>query len=350
MTRRRLGGCLITLLLLGITYLIASFGYCRGWWGKENLILRSLWLCTCSKKFEQSLYPENVEVLVSARECTNGHRQILPFESFTGECKPPRFSGVPGGRKIFVENDFIDLYTKQKTPANLPSGYEIWGFLTDELALLYKRNTYVFDLTNQKLVEVKEFHLQPGSDMESLIEAMKKAEKVFVLHDSMTIVLGIDYWNHPDRNFHFSDLDMPSIKQQGMEAFLQDNGITYLVGASPQDTYVGLSPDGKYQAKLDGVYLTNTEQKIVDFNILQLPSNVRHTPSENLGGVLFVPRYWRSDSKAIVLDAVNGFHDYHHPILVVFELLPPFALYLSLPQPLLLVNLPVQLDQPTPVP
>ncbi len=69
---KKLRGCLIALAILIVGVIVvyngARWSYYQGWWGKDNPIARYLWLCDAPPGFEQTLYPENVEILVPACE------------------------------------------------------------------------------------------------------------------------------------------------------------------------------------------------------------------------------------------------------------------------------------------
>ncbi len=69
---KKLSGCLIALAIfivgVVVVYNGARWSYYQGWWGKQNPIARYLWLCDAPPGFEQTLYPENVEILVPACE------------------------------------------------------------------------------------------------------------------------------------------------------------------------------------------------------------------------------------------------------------------------------------------
>lgn len=84
--KRGLVGCLTTLGIacLGLValYYGARWGYYQGWWGKNNPVARYFWLCDAPAGFEQTLYPENVEILVPACENLRGvHHQSVYFTS-----------------------------------------------------------------------------------------------------------------------------------------------------------------------------------------------------------------------------------------------------------------------------
>lgn len=109
-------------------YTITRTGYCRSWWGSNVLIFRSLWLCGCGAEFEQSLYPDGVEVMFSACQNVTVHE-------------------VGVGTHLFVEGDdeytaadayLLDMMTGEKIPFTPMLESDEYQFITDKLLWVFE--------------------------------------------------------------------------------------------------------------------------------------------------------------------------------------------------------------------
>lgn len=358
MKKRGFKSCLlwavILIIVLSLSPLVFKFGYCHSWWGKGNLLLRSLWLCSCSPEFEQSLYPENVEILVSACECggqgaTSPHVQFDYFGMLVSTCThSPKVYGVPGGRLLFVDDRLINLYTGEITPFNISSPRSaIW--LSEDLIWTLGGDYYLTRRSDQESIHVP--HISENASLWNPIQAMKEAEKVFVVDTIFgfeVIILGSDFWSHPELNFFFyeDESHFPDIEQMGVDVFLEDNGISY------EQVYVGpLSPSSRFHAKPDGIYASDTGEKLLDYGLRDTPFWVWRSTSSGPALNLFSPCCWRSDERVLIL-ASNMRHS-NAPVLA-FSLTRwdwgAFGVFFSLPQPVLKVNIPEEVIDAVPMP
>lgn len=174
-------------ILVAIPFLV-WLGFCQGWWLQQNLWAHYWWQCQCGPEFEQSLYPDNVEIIVSA-------------------CRDPRSAVIsPDGRYMVVklrdtseEPEFIllDLVNGQEKPFPYLPAYaraDEMGFWTDTLFLAQEENSYlkIKDETNRlvqeydndfKLVDVtndKILNLTVLKDFSEALEAFQGADRVLV--------------------------------------------------------------------------------------------------------------------------------------------------------------------------
>lgn len=369
MKNQRLKGCLLQMGML-ITILIfipllLRVGYCQRWWGKENLLFRSMWLCTCSEEFEQSLYPENVTVLASACDCSEGRYRgsarprffLTPFPAVLFQtCEAsPIAARVPGNQFLQVGNHLIDLYTGETTPFVPPSGTgispETW--VTEDLLWVLNRGEYyLYRLSDQASLLIPDFRdLERGQvDISVLIEKLKQADQVWVIEYTVgtdLIALHTDFWNHPDENFYFNFLSLPrEIYKKGVDQFLADNGIAYEYVGNKNTT---TSPTGRFIAERDGVYVVENNEKIFDYEIPLphfYPYGVYSFP---YSPTFFYPLLWRGDERAVVLtispiigDLDSTTEPPHIPLFATFpsSAAGPFGILFSLPQPVLMVTIP----------
>jgi hypothetical protein len=349
MRKKRL--LLISLLIAlsyGIFSAVGSYGYCHGWWGKANSLMRALWLCKCSPEFERSLYPENVDVLVSACECAGGHRRVHPFENIFRQCVVPDVSQVPGGRLLQVGNELVDLYTYQRIPLNLPPNAKLAYWLTDDILVIGMMvagnyQIYLYNATSQQMAEIS----NPLGDFELdiFLQQARTAEKIIISNDTYggdQIFLVNVPNGYVEKNYSYDPYQIPdeyiSHLSPTFEEILDSHQISYTRTLQrSSDSFYSL--DGEWIAKSHGVYDVVNEN-LVDYNLPEWLGgwHARSTLS-TFTDMRFSARIWRSDSKALVL-WVGGSSWLSSPVYVVFELFPGAGIYLDFPQPILLFNLP----------
>lgn len=181
-------------VLLFLTPVVIKFGYLHRWWGKDSLVMRSLWLCEGSPEFEQSLYPENVEVLVSACECegqrvtraeVKGFRYMAPYLLVSACDAPHEVEKIPGGRLLFVDGQLINLFTGTREYSVLPGKVLIW--VTEDL-LWYedKGDNYLFLRSEQLSIPLNSIQVARPEllseegviDLNKLVEALKGSQQI----------------------------------------------------------------------------------------------------------------------------------------------------------------------------
>ncbi|MCC6299104.1 MAG: hypothetical protein IT314_07390 [Anaerolineales bacterium] len=242
-------------ILLGLP-LLFYYGYCWGLWGRNSLLLQSLFQCSCPAASEEWRYPEYVDVLVPA--CRHFNSRLSP-----------------SGRLLYVQETesksvatyLLNLETNEKTPFNLnDSGF---FFLTDDLLLVIVHNggdDYILDRTTGLQFPIQRFSsLRSSGYNNGLVEALHEAKFVFLLNDygDTVVALSPDFPAFSDRNFYFNDSYIPGDAYDRLERFLKENNIAYVnIPFSFQNDVI--SPTGKLVAREDGVYSLETGQEVVE--------------------------------------------------------------------------------------
>ena len=314
-----IGGCLLF-----------YYGYCWGWWGRGSLLLQYLFQCSCPATSEEARYPDNVDVIVPA--CSYGGSILSP-----------------SGRLLYVsEQDskfsltyLLDFQTGVKTPLVLPKGSNY--FLTDDLIFhsFYGDDEYILDIkTGNKYPIQNATRLKPNiysmGDIEPtlLLGALLRVDQIFLIDDVFqpVIALSSDFRTHPDENFTFNVLEFPGDRPNRIEQFLQKNDIDYhfVPGFFQEEA---LSPDGRFIAREDGIYLAGSGKKIVE----------AYT-AEGITGKYFSVLGWTYDSSGVL----------YYKFLDGCLLEPPSydggVCSIPVPQPLLKLKLPEEYLLPTQTP
>lgn len=250
-------------LIIGL-YALAYYSYCFGLWGKGSLLFQDLFQCGCPGSSEEWRYPNEVDIVVSA--CRN--REVILS---------------PSGRLLYVQQDrmslestyLLNLETGEKTAFVLPKGSNY--LLTDDLVFhsFYGNDQYILDITTGMKYPIQDAtHVAPNissiSDVEPnlLLEALSQVDQIFLVDDVFqpVIALSSDFRTHSENSFAFNSLDFPPGEIDSVRHFLQQNNIVY------QDVPAGFakearSPDGRFIAREDGIYLIKTNQLIVKAHI-----------------------------------------------------------------------------------
>ncbi|MBL8100818.1 MAG: hypothetical protein JNK81_16670 [Anaerolineales bacterium] len=270
--------------------------------------LPSLALCLAQDVFR----PPNTEVLVSA-------------------CTRPGARGVPDGETLFVREVrtgrmyLLDLLTgeKRKLP-NDPLLLDKGIFLSSDMVWLRGsygspdrngyRPHYVLDLPNgirYELLDLNELPLKDGRFDPKYYEYIKSADHVFINHRWQSVI-GLSSDLDEDRNviFRKSSLDTEEWGER-LENLLKELDVKYeIIDFSLYHTDVP-SPRNKYYASFNGIYITETNQRITS-------------------GMFNYFRGWYYDDSAII---VQGAGDY----LLTF---PGTSSIFYVPSPILKLNLP----------
>ena len=245
-------------VLLGLPLLL-YYSYCWGVWGRQSLLLQYLFQCNCPLASEEARYPDTVEVIVSA-------------------CKYRGSILSPSGRLLYVQEEesgfsstyLLNLQTNEKIPFTLPEGSNY--FLTDELMFhaFYGDDEYIWNITTGKQYPIERFakwnsdaYVNGELNLSILAERLREAKDVFLIDDDNIIALASDFYLNPERNFNIHRSEFPGRDANRVEQFLQQNNIAYHY---VPDMFPGeaASPDGKFIARADGIYLVETNQKISD--------------------------------------------------------------------------------------
>jgi len=282
-------GCLV--LLLAAPFLL-YFGYCWGLWGQHSLLLQYYFQCKCLVASEQARYPKDAEVIVSA--CKSWTVEISP----TGSTLYVR-------EKVFgrFSNYLLNFQSNEIIP--IKSNATHFDFLTDELLFrtdkdYIQNGGYVLDADTGIEYSIKTFReIQPNAyvnnyaNTDLLVTAFREADQIILLDAASypAISLSADFREHPEHSFviYFHDIEGAGVNR--IEQLLQQNNIYYAYAPSPSiwDSYHRevVSPDGKLIAKTDGIYLAETNQRIVE----GIPNRVLVNGWTNNGYVIYSSTY-----------------------------------------------------------
>jgi hypothetical protein len=336
---RRFWNMLLTFSLVVPAVLILTYyGYCFGLWGRKILLLQYSFQCSCPSFSEEWRYPQKVDVIVSA--CP---------ESWVEELSP-------SGRLLSVYEKnaqpyILDLTSNEKILLSLPqkSGFH---FLTDTLLYVslsydneaYSRynENYILDRTTHTTYPILRFqYVYPGSyinaraDPTILANALGQARYVFFRDwDDMIIALDPDFPASVEGNFLVERFDIRGENPDRSEQFLQDNNIGYLT-ILPGFPHEAVSPNGKFIARYDGIYLIETDQKIVDGYKFSWYDR-------SYSGQYLSVRGWKYDSSGAIYSQYIG------PCLFEPPGLDGPSCLVEVPQPVLLLRLPEEYLSPTP--
>ena len=289
--RRRWLGCFTILL---VSPLLLYYGYCWGLWGRQSLLLQYLFQCNCSAASTESRYPEKVDVVVSA--CRYGSSVLSP-----------------SGQLLYVEEgdfDFfpayvLDLQTNEKVLSNLGEGSNY--FLTDDLLFLsleyghegYEGGDYILDRTTGKQYPMQSFRslrndafVNNQPNLELLAIELRDAKDVYLIDNDTIVAFKLNFQTSPERSFYIDQKDLPGRDPNRAEQFLQENQIDYHVvwGLFQEDA---LSPDGRFIASMDGIYLAGSGERIVEAYAL---SGLFLSDTEKY----FSVKGWFSDSSGVI--------------------------------------------------
>jgi hypothetical protein len=249
--------------LIGVT-LLFFYGYCFGLWGRGSLLLQYLFQCSCPLASEEARYPDEVDVIVSA--CRFGSALISP-----------------SGRLLYVlekENEststyLLDLQSQEKSPFFIPEGSHY--FLTDNLMFQrvycgkgYECGYFILDIKTGRQFPIRSFvNLRPDAynhtevDLGILTSYLQEDNDIFLIDNDIIVTLTSDFRSSPNQNFYIVQSAFSGYDSDRIEWFLKNNNIDY---SFVSDRFPGeaLSPDGKFIARRDGIYLATTNQKIVE--------------------------------------------------------------------------------------
>lgn len=305
-------GCSALFLGVPLLALLLYSSYCWGIWGRSSLLLQYYFQCKCPAESEKERYPKEAEILFSA---CRSHSVVLS----------------PSGRFLLVHEGssglltyLLDLETMQKTSAEPVS-----SFLSDEIAFIEDGLVdKIIDFSTGRHYPIRTFrYVQQDAysngelKPEVLIETLQRADEIFLTNSYDTvIVLMSDFTANMDESFTFDISDIPGSDPGKVEQFLTVNNIKY---EAILESYPGevVSPDGKFIARDDGIYLTQTNQQIVE------------------GAAWLLVRGWTSDGSSVIYTS-----DIFGPCLLRLALPMGDGSWCekSVPQPVLRLKVPEQ--------
>lgn len=229
----------------------------------------------------------------------------------------------------------LDLQTEEKIPFTLQEGSN--HFLTDDLIFhsFYGDDEYIWDIATDKQYPIQRFtrmrsnaYLNGELNLKMLAEALRDAKNVFLIDDDNIIAVVSDFRNHPESNFNILRGDFPGRDANRTEQFLQENEITYhYISDSFSDE--AISPDGRFIARHDGIYLIEANQKIVEgYSATGF--------YRSYSGKYFSVRGWTYDGTGVI------YSKFLDPCLIEVGLIfmDEVGCFIQVPQPLLKLNLP----------
>jgi hypothetical protein len=311
-------------ILLGLPLLL-YFGYCWGLWGRGSLLLQYLFQCNCPVASEEARYPRQVDVIIPA--CRN-------VDVFSGLSPSGRFLYIREENQELVSAYFLDLHTMETIDlADQPFS----SFLTDDLWFVESGlEDAIFDRTTGRQYPIQPFrywqensYIDGEPNLELLVSGLHQAEQVFLIPSYSTIVVLMPHsLDNPEQNFTFSLFDSPGWSFTRVEQFLRENQVYYhtVFANFPGEV---VSPNGKFIARGDGIYLIETDQKIV-----QGYSSSRFYRSYSRK--YFEVRGWTSDSTGVV------YTKFLNPCLIEtnFVMMDDTGCFYEVPQPVLLLKVP----------
>ena len=246
-------GCLMAIaLLVATTPDLLFHGYCWGWWGRSSLWLQHFYQCECPANSQEMRYPPQIDVIVSA-------------------CSNPRIRLSPSGQSLYVEERtsdppimyILDLQSMQKTQ-KLEQPFS--HFLTDDLVLIQSAGD-VINLKTGQHIPLQYFgsvhpdaYLNGEENPAALAESLRTAKQIFVVENEV-VALSANVKTLSDQSFIVNDRFMPGYRDA--ESFLHQNNIPYQ-RILPNYLREIKSPNGKWIARDDGIYLADTDQLIVE--------------------------------------------------------------------------------------
>jgi hypothetical protein len=304
------------------------YGYCWGLWGRHTLLLQYLFQCNCPVASEEARYPKQVDVIVSACELLSS-----------------RLS--PSGRLLFVSEKkngaardyLLDLNNMEKTDI---TGQPYPNFLTDNLWFIENGlEDTITDRTTGKQYPIQTFrywrknaYLDGQPNLELLVSSLHQAKQIFFTQTNDTVVvLMFDFPVSPEQNFTFDRSDIPGWDSNRVEKFLLENNITYQT--VPEDfREEAVSPNGKFIARTDGIYLIETGQRIaIGYSIGGFFHPFR--------GKYFEVRGWTNDGTGVI------YSKFLNPCLIEMGMMDGVACFFEVPQPVIKLKVPEQYLLPT---
>ena len=312
-------------IVLGLPFLL-YVGYCWGLWGRHSLFLQYLFQCNCPSVSQEARYPRSVDVIVPA--CRYGSSILSPSG---------RLIAVYEKKTANASPYLMDLQTGERILLSLPEKSGV-SFLTDNLlyvSLSYDE-IYVLDRTTGNQYPIREFRvLGPGmyieghADPNLLVDALERAKYVFFRdQDDSIVALDPDFPASAENNFMINRFGIPGDHSNRTEDFLKENNILYetILPYLPEEV---ISPDRRFVARPDGIYLVKTGQKIVE---AYSASRTFRAYSRKY----FFARGWTYDGKGVIYSKLLN------PCLIEtsFIIFDDPSCFFEVPQPLIKLKVP----------
>lgn len=328
-----------------LSYHTARYTYYWGWWGRDNLLARALWLCSAPPELERSFYPETIEILVPACKAMDPVTQ-----SHEVSLSPSRHYLIVRGPA------FIDIKTGEKLPVDLSPvpgiTYTNFYWLTDELVISHEHDkdgnelkylTSLADKRSLRLPSIQEAHPEliqrdhegiPHLDTIQLGNLLQPTDQIFATayltrnyatrkdHIPLMVVLSPDPWEQPEANFYIPGISPAALNEALGQKSLEYRDMNYAC------LYGGeyLSPDERFVANFKGILDADSRELLVAY-----PLDQRGNP------LAFGICGWTADGRGVIL-ARSGLA-YALDESSILEIRPPYT-KLPVPQPVLIFRLP----------
>ena len=248
----------LVILLPFLTYYSVQAGYCQGWWGKQNLFFRSLWLCSCSPELEHTFYPDHVEVMFSACQ------EVIIQPSWDG------YFLVTGDKNYEDSNRYLlNGFTGEKINLDLVDSPDRITLLPEHM-IFY--SSQIHNWKEEWIVSIdqsRESLPAPFSDKNivnpEMVELLQTKEYIILVHYGYPYILAFDKAiNEPGISLswgHFSELG-----SRWPVEFLEASELSYISIPPPEfrrlPPYNMISPNGRFLAENDGIYDVATGQQV----------------------------------------------------------------------------------------
>jgi hypothetical protein len=238
------------------------------------------------------------------------------------------------GNHELASANFLDLQTMERIEVT----YQPFSsFLTDDLWFAESGlEDEIIDRTTERKYPIQPFrywredaYIDGKPNLELLISTLKQANQIFFTQNNDTvIVLMSKFPTSLERNFTFDRSDIPGWDSDRVEQFLRENQVNYhtVLANFPGEA---ISPNGKFIAHGDGIYLFETGQKIVEG---YSSSRIYRSYSRKY----FEVRGWTSDSTGVV------YTKFLNPCLIEtnFFMMDDTGCFYEVPQPVIILKVP----------
>ena len=322
------------LLLTGfgiIQIILAFYAYCFGLWGRNSLFLQYLFQCDCPAVSEEWRYPNRVDIIAPA--CS----YVGSILSQTGNLLYV-WEGESRFADTFSSTYLLDFRTDEKIPFFIGRAFSKTSFLTDGLLFLsleyghdeYKGGDYILDRTTGKQYPIQSFislrkdalHANGDLNLEVLAMELGDTQDVYLIDNETIVALKSDLRTSPERSFYIHQTSLPRYDPEGAKKFLQENCIAYhaISGLFQEET---VSPDRKFIARGDGIYLAASGEKIVESYTVR-----------GINGKYFSVQGWTSDSSGVI------YYKFLDGCLLELPSYDAGTCSISVPQPLIKLKVP----------
>lgn len=167
---------------------------------------------------------------------------------------------------------------------------------------------------------------------------LQEAKDVFLIDKAGDVIIAMDsdFRIFPERSFFVDQGAFPGYDSDRAKQFLRNNNIDYhyIPAMFPGEV---MSPDGRFIARSDGIYLTKTDQRIVE----EYSSN-KYYRWYRRG--FFSVRGWTYDGTGVI------YSTFLTPCLVEVPIVDEIGCFRSVPQPLIKLKVPQEYLSPVEAP